>query len=100
MRCTSVCPSGALEPIADDLEEVARRVRMGTAQIDNEACWARGRRGICRACWYACPLGDRAIVLGGAALVPSIVEERCVGCGRCAEACPPDAHAITVRPRA
>ena len=98
MQCGEVCPSGALEPIPEDLAVVAERVRMGTAVIDNGQCWARGGRGVCRACWYACPFADLAVVLRGPFLRPFIVDEHCVGCGLCAQACPPDAHAITMRP--
>jgi Pyruvate/2-oxoacid:ferredoxin oxidoreductase delta subunit len=99
MRCGEVCPTGALEPIPEDISVIAERVRMGVAEIDNSLCWARGGRGVCRACWYACPLADSAVVLRGPFLRPFIVDERCVGCGLCAEHCPPDAHAITMRPR-
>jgi ferredoxin len=99
MHCGDVCPTGAIAPIPDDREVVAERVRMGTAQLDGSVCWARGGRGICRACWYACPYADRAIVLLGAFLAPSIDEARCVGCGQCARACPSTPRAISLRPR-
>jgi ferredoxin len=99
MRCGEACPTGALEPIPDDPAVVAARVRMGTAQIEPAYCWARGGRGICRACWYVCPYADQAIVLRGPMLAPTIDETRCVGCGQCAHACPREARAMTVRPR-
>lgn len=99
MRCGEVCPSGALEPIPADLAVIASRVRMGVAEIDEGRCWARGGRGVCRACWYACPYGDGVVALEGQFLRPQIDEEHCVGCGLCAQVCPPDAAAIRVRPR-
>lgn len=99
MRCGDVCPTGAIEPIPDDREVVAARVRMGTAQLDGSVCWARGGRGICRACWYVCPYADQAIVLRGASLAPSIDEARCVGCGQCTRVCPAEPKAMTIRAR-
>ena len=99
MRCGGACPTGAIEPIPADINEVIERVRMGTAVLDRQRCWARGNRGVCRACWYACPLPDSAIELRGPGLAPHIEEDHCVGCGICAQVCPPAAAAITIRPR-
>ncbi|MCK6550625.1 4Fe-4S dicluster domain-containing protein [Myxococcota bacterium] len=98
MKCTEVCPTGALETITPDLATISAKVRMGTPVLDREACLPWAKHGVCRACWYACPLADRAIVLGGPLLGPVFRAEQCVGCGLCEEACPDDVHAIHIEP--
>ncbi len=80
MKCVEVCPSGALQPVP------AEKAGMGVAHIDKELCWPYNGTALCRACYDACPLKDRAIKLER--LLPVIVEEACVGCGVCVKACP------------
>ena len=47
-------------------------------------------------CFYECPV-EGAMVIDGATGAVIIVDERCNGCGRCAEACPFNAEGRVVR---
>ena len=93
MKCVEVCPSGALQPVP------AEKAGMGLAHIDKELCWPYNGTALCRACYDACPLKDRAIKLER--LLPVIIEEGCVGCGVCVKACPVEpVRAVYVEPPA
>ena len=94
MRCTDVCPSGALSRVEPDLEVVARVVRMGTAVVDPDRCISYLGR-VCGYCHDACPLPGRAIKLVPPAK-PVVIADACVGCGRCVEQCPQSPTAIDV----
>ncbi|MCS6915613.1 MAG: 4Fe-4S dicluster domain-containing protein [Myxococcales bacterium] len=90
LRCTAVCPTGALRPLAAPAE-----VAMGHAFRD----WQR-----CQAFWGT-PCDDcrRACPVPGAIYVdshdhPHVDTLVCVGCGRCEQACPMEPPAIVVRP--
>ncbi len=88
MICPDVCPTGALEPLAD------HEVDMGVAVIDQETCYAY--RGIvCRACVDACPFQGEAIDIT-LSLEPVVHSRQCVGCGICVKVCPSDPEAIQV----
>jgi ferredoxin len=98
MRCTNVCPSGALTPI--DLEvrqkpkEIVEKVAMGTAVVDPELCISYLGRA-CGYCHDACPLPGTAIKLLPPAK-PVVFSDGCVGCGRCVEDCPAHPTAIDI----
>ncbi len=94
MRCTAICPTGALRKIEDDLTVIADTVRMGTAVVDSDRCLSYLGR-VCGYCHDACPLPERAIRLVAPAK-PVVIEEGCVGCGRCVELCPQNPTAIDV----
>jgi ferredoxin-type protein NapG len=81
LRCTQVCPSGALQPIEDKKD-----VRMGTAVVDERLCVSHDGTGACGACHTVCPLRNRAITQG-LFNAPTVHREHCVGCGLCEEAC-------------
>lgn len=97
MRCTQICPTGALTPIADDLDVIGETVRMGTARVDPDRCLSYLGR-LCGYCHDACPLPQTAIKLTPPAK-PVVLEDGCVGCGRCVEFCPQNPTAIEIVPR-
>jgi MauM/NapG family ferredoxin protein len=87
--CIEVCPTQALEPVADK-----RDVRMGIAVIDQSTCFPYN--GIlCRACYERCPIYREAVILKSE-LYPEVVKEHCVGCGICENVCPTEPKSIFV----
>lgn len=95
MKCTQICPSGALTPLTHDLQTIAANVHMGTAVVDPDRCLSYLGR-ICGYCHDACPLPQKAIRLTPPAK-PVVLADGCVGCGRCVEFCPQTPTAIDVR---
>ena len=98
MKCTEACPTGALTPIAPDLQVVGSAVRMGRPELDRDRCLAWQGSGECRSCYYVCPYAGSAVRLEGSMLAPVFDPQVCVGCGLCEEACPQRARAIRIRP--
>lgn len=94
MRCTRVCPTGALQPMK---EQQADKVRMGVAVLDKRTCLPHINRGRCEACFTICPFKGEAIVQKGL-LKPEVIADKCVGCGLCEEVCPVPTKAIHVLP--
>lgn len=92
MKCTAVCPSGALHRDLRRKEEV----RMGQAKLNNKECLA-WQGTLCRSCYDDCPLFSEAIVMDND-LRPVVDEKKCVGCGVCENVCPMETAAITVKP--
>jgi ferredoxin len=93
MRCTEVCPSGALTKVADTKAAILAHVRMGKAVVDPEHCLSYLGR-LCGYCHDACPYPGEAPRLLPPAL--PVVLDACVGCGRCVEDCPQSPTAIRV----
>jgi ferredoxin-type protein NapG len=90
MKCTAVCPSGAL----DRKVKAKESVRMGTAAIDRNACLA-WQGTLCRSCYDDCPLFNEALVMD-AELRPVVNEKKCVGCGVCEHVCPVEPAVIRI----
>lgn len=89
-KCMEVCPTDALAVTPVD------KVDMGTAQIDQAACYPWVDRGVCGACVSICPLGERAIRFEMWNQYRPVVVEGCVGCGLCVEVCPEPSLPIRV----
>lgn len=85
MRCTEVCPTGALKEIPRDMESVRANVKMGIAVVDQDLCYSYHGR-TCGVCYRACPLPGKALSVG-LYEQPTINIDECVGCGLCEQAC-------------
>lgn len=107
--CTKACPSGALN--VNNLKKEHKEVdiehsKMGLAIIHKESCIAFS--GVqCDACYRACPLMGKAIVLDKeindftgkhANLKPVVNSDACTGCGICEQVCVVEKAAIFVLP--
>ncbi len=99
--CMKVCPTGALTPELQDINDA----RMGLAVIDIENCLSwKGLR--CEICHRDCPLKGKAIVLETdprgiskhAVFRPMVNSDACTGCGICEKACPTEVAAIRILP--
>lgn len=108
--CAFACPSGALSPerLRNQEKEIdINQAQMGIAVVDSSHCIAYG--GIqCDACYRACPLIEKAIVLDyrhstftneHANLLPIVQMEFCTGCGVCEKVCVTQKPSIRVLPR-
>ncbi|MHC4351833.1 MAG: 4Fe-4S dicluster domain-containing protein, partial [Planctomycetota bacterium] len=86
VRCTKVCPSGALAGL--DLSNKPN-IRIGLARVDMNVCLL-GEDRECSACMRWCPYSAIRYVFSEAeyTLVPVIDAGKCNGCGACEVACP------------
>ncbi len=86
VRCTQVCPSGALNPVA--LPEKAG-ARIGLAVVDMNLCLLGDDRE-CFLCRSSCPYEALTYVFSESeyTLVPTVDTVRCSGCGACQAVCP------------
>lgn len=73
-RCSEVCPSGAIQPIA---KEKKTAIHIGRAVVLKENCIG------CGACERHCPSSAILMVDG----YPSVNESKCLGCGACEYYC-------------
>ncbi len=86
IRCTQVCPSGALVSVGLDKKA---HTHIGLAQVDMTVCLL-GEDRECSACMRWCPYNAIRYVFSEAeyTLVPVIDTTKCNGCGACEVACP------------
>jgi ferredoxin-type protein NapG len=90
-KCMPACEPKALLVVEDP-----RKVKMGTAVINPDTCWAYEGQ-VCDLCYQRCPFPDEAIRM--VAGKPEIFVDACTGCGLCAYVCVSTPISIKIEPR-
>ena len=88
--CSDVCPAGAIRPIS--IEEKSS-IQIGHAVIDLNNCVVNTDEVSCGNCARHCPSGAITMVSKNpddpkSPQIPTVNEERCIGCGACENLCP------------
>ncbi len=86
VRCTEVCPTGALLPLT---VEAKKLTQIGKVHFIKENCIVETERTDCGACSEHCP--TKAVYMvpyEGNLVIPEINDKICIGCGACEYACP------------
>ena len=95
VKCTQVCPTGALHPLTVEQKHGAA---IGIAEIDRKKCVAWENGEYCAVCDEYCPYKAIKLEKRGDVMCPVVDLVKCRGCGACESACPADPIAITVKP--
>ncbi|MBM4457804.1 MAG: 4Fe-4S binding protein [Chloroflexi bacterium] len=86
--CAQACPVGAIQRIQP------AKMKIGLAHVERHLCLAWDQEVKCLVCVEACTW-EAALPFHGRVTVDPV---KCVGCGRCENACPVAGSAIQVRP--
>lgn len=89
-RCSEVCPAGAILEIT---KEEKSSIQIGHAVIDLSLCVVNTDEVKCGNCARHCPAGAIKLVRKNpedakSLMIPTVNEERCIGCGACENLCP------------
>ena len=86
-KCGELCPAGAISPIS---REEKTTVKIGTARVEFELCFAANGKENCGNCARHCPSGAIRMVdrHSDGRRIPVVSEEQCTGCGACEFLCP------------
>lgn len=79
MACQEICPTGAIAQVP------VARVRIGKARVNKERCLAWNVNKLCFLCGEQCPF---QAVAGDRWLRPTVLTDKCIGCGACENGCP------------
>lgn len=88
--CSELCPAGAIKPISVEQKTF---IHIGRAVVDLDLCLANSGDVSCGSCAAHCPMGAISMVRKikgdvSLALIPTVIEDRCIGCGKCEFLCP------------
>ena len=89
-KCSEVCPAGAILEITPE-EKTA--IHVGTASVNLDLCVVNRDNVNCGNCARHCPAGAIKMVRKNpddenSLLIPTVLEDRCIGCGACEFLCP------------
>lgn len=89
-RCSDICPAGAIRPIS--VEEKSS-IQIGHAVVNLDSCVVNTDGVKCGNCARHCPAGAIRMVRKNpddpkSLMIPTVNEERCIGCGACENLCP------------
>jgi len=89
-NCSTVCPAGAILPIT--IEEKSS-IQIGHAVINLDNCVVNTDGVECGNCARHCPAGAIRLVRKNpddpkSLMIPTVNQERCIGCGACENLCP------------
>lgn len=90
VKCSEVCPAGAILKITP---EEKTEWKVGTAGVDYDLCVVNCDGVSCGNCAHHCPVGAIRMVRKNpndekSPRIPSVNEEKCIGCGACENLCP------------
>ena len=90
VKCSEVCPAGAILKITP---EEKTEWKVGTAGVDYDLCVVNRDGVSCGNCAHHCPVGAIRMVRKNpddekSPKIPSVNEEKCIGCGACENLCP------------
>lgn len=90
VKCSEVCPAGAILKITP---EEKTEWKVGTAGVDYDLCVVNRDGVSCGNCAHHCPVGAIRMVRKNPddeknPRIPSVNEEKCIGCGACENLCP------------
>ena len=88
--CSDVCPAGAIRPVT---REEKSSIQVGHAVVNLANCVVNTDEVKCGNCARHCPAGAIRMVRKDPAdpeslMIPTVDEERCIGCGACENLCP------------
>lgn len=90
VKCSEVCPAGAILKITPEEKTM---IHIGLATVDYDLCLVNKAGVSCGNCARHCP--SEAILMvhkdptdESSPLIPSVLENRCIGCGACEFLCP------------
>jgi len=89
-RCSDICPAGAIRPIT---REEKSSIQIGHAVVNLDNCVVNTDSVSCGNCARHCPAGAIKMVRKNpddpkSLMIPTVNEERCIGCGACENLCP------------
>ena len=89
-KCTDICPAGAILPVN---REEKSSIQIGHAVVNLANCVVNTDGVKCGNCARHCPAGAIRLVRKDpedpqSLMIPTVNEERCIGCGACENLCP------------